>query len=465
MKELNVLLKPYWENDTVSGMDLSFSASPDAIELREGEPAIIYNHEGFNGILTFPVYDSLEVFDANGPVEFRVDNASDYMGVLKRKGLYLEKTFEGSLTWRYHAYPRILPEGYRSSPYYDFRNEPFGANGSAFFLFMLPNLADTMAEIKVTLDWDLSQLPKDARGVWSYGEGRVTSVQTLRNIALSFYMVGRIHSWEQPDFTFYWHKEPGFDIPSVAAEVYEIFKYEKAYFRDKDSFFKVFIRRDPFEKSGGGTASPYSFLSGYSAMGGLDVEAWKAVLIHEMTHTWTHMKSDGNENEISDTTWFTEGATEYFSTKIPYSGKLVSPEFTLRQINDKSTRYYANEYRACAEKDLPAIQWVHREAQKLPYGRGFMYLANIDARLRRFGKGGIEDALLGHSMNDPLPLSEWKRFISERLGQDAVSEFEAIMNGAFIEPEQDVFSPEFTAKENEIELNGKPAKSYRWVLK
>lgn len=460
MDTLNLTLAPRWGNDTVMDMTIRGAFPASGIPADNAKPALDYSDQAFGGICPFPDYEELTISDDLGEVPWRLAAAPSCYSAAAFKGFYFERPVQGTVRWSYRILPRILPEGYRSSPYYDFRAEPLGLNGSGMFAFILPNTEN--AQVRIHLDWDLSNMPEGARGIWSYGEGSVEKVLSAWQIRLSLFNTGIMQSVEHGCFGVYWFSEPYFAVKDVAERLYPIYQYMADYFHDTGSSFRVFLRRDPFEISGGGSACPYAFISGYSAMGGMDADKWFNVLIHEMTHTWPSM-ADFN---VGEGTWFSEGCTEFYCTMLPYRGGFLDAEFTVKCINAKiQGRYYDNVHREMPNMEIPKIQWQDRRAQEVPYGRGFLYLANVDLQLRRAGKGSIDDIVVKYSVADPMPLQEWKDFVLERLGEKGLQEFEDMAAGRLMVPEPDLFGPEIVTVRDEIELNGKKTISYHWEVR
>ena len=460
MDTLNLTLAPRWGNDTVMDMTIRGAFPASGIPADNAKPALDYSDQAFGGICPFPDYEELTISDDLGEVPWRLDAAPSCYSAATFKGFYFERPVQGTVRWSYRILPRVLPEGYRSSPYYDFRAEPLGLNGSGMFAFILPNTEN--AQVRIHLDWDLSNMPEGARGIWSYGEGSVEKVLSAWQIRLSLFNTGIMQSVEHGCFGVYWFSEPYFAVKDVAERLYPIYQYMADYFHDTGSSFRVFLRRDPFEISGGGSACPYAFISGYSAMGGMDADKWFNVLIHEMTHTWPSM-ADFN---VGEGTWFSEGCTEFYCTMLPYHGGFLDAEFTVKCINAKiQGRYYDNVHREMPNMEIPKIQWQDRRAQEVPYGRGFLYLANVDLQLRQAGKGSIDDIVVKYSVADPMPLQEWKDFVLERLGEKGLQEFEDMAAGKLMVPEPDLFGPEIVTVRDEIELNGKKTISYHWEVR
>lgn len=457
MEKLNYCLKPHWENDTVTSMRIE--ASVDGAVIPSLEPALNYCADGFGGIVPFPEYDQLMIEDDEGEIPYELKEAPTNYGGIVYQGFYFKRPIKGRLRWSYRIYPRVLPEGYSSSPYYDFRSEPFGVNGTGCFAFILP---DHDVEFLFSLHWDMAEMPQEAKGIWSFGAGDVEKEMNSWNVRFTYFAAGIMNSVEEGDFGIYWFGQTPFDIHSVTKRLCQLFAYQAKFFQDENPVYRIFLRRDPFEKSGGGSGALRSFMSGYSAMGGVDIEQWYNILAHEMVHNWPYM----DDHIPGMGTWYTEGTAEYYSTMLPYRAGLADVEYTVRQINIKGKeRYLDNIYRETPNMELPKIQWQDRRAQTVAYGRGFVYLSNVEAQLARANKGSIDDIVVKYGWDNPLTPEIWEAFLRERLGEAAIREFEDMKSGKLQIPDPDGFGEAFTVVEEEIELDGKKVKSYKWVLR
>lgn len=460
--DLNIMLRPEWKDDTVTGVRFTFSVDPGEQTFPADAPALTYPAQAWGGLCSFTPYDRFTCEDAAGPVSFSLTDAPSFTSAVQMKGLVPERPLSGPFSYSYFLYPRILPEGYVSSPYYDFRAEPFGLNGSGMFSFILPAADDLIEKFPVVLDWDLSGLPEGARAIWSNGEGRVEGCFSMEDLMMSLYQVGVMRACEAEDFGFYWFGDPGFDAEGIAKRLQPIFRYEKEYFHDTRSSFRVFLRRDPFEKSEGGSACAYAFISGYSAFHAPDLENLFNNLIHEMTHTWPAM-DDAN---VGEGTWFGEGATEYYCATLPYRGGFLDLKTYVNALNNKvNRRYYNNPYRCMPAMEIPAIQWKERRAQTVPYGRGCIYLANVNKKLQDAGKGSLDDFARRYHITRRATQADWRAFVAERLGEEGIRGFEAMMAGELIVPLDGCFGPDVTAVKDEIELNGETVPSWHFEAK
>lgn len=448
-------LTPHWSEGSVDR--LAFTIEISALVLEEEQAALHYPDQAYGGAVPFADYHDLQVFDEQGSVPFEVKAAHSRSTDMIYQGIYFQRAVQGTIKWSYYLTPRVLPAGYRSSPYYDFRSEPGGINGCGLFAFIMPN---TEKKLQVSLHWELAEMPSDARALWSYGEGDIEKVLTPYEVAFSLFNVGVMNRCENDSFGIYWYGELAANVDYAFDKLSQIFDYMKRYFHDDDSVFRVFLRRDPFEHSGGGSACKYAFISGYSAQKPIELEEWIKVLIHEITHTWPAM----DDTTVGQGTWFEEGCTEYYCTVLPARAGLVSPEFTVEQINEATQdRYYKNVHRNLAANEIPKIQWQDRRAQPVPYGRGMVYLGNVDQELRQAGQGSLDDFVVKFIRKPDPTVEDWKIFVNERLGKKGLQEFDDMMAGKTVIPLADIFGSKFQAVEySTTNEDGTEITAYRW---
>lgn len=447
MNQISLRLHPRWADDTVSELGIEI-----AVQMAECKP-LLYPESGFGGRLPFAAYDRLQLCDDAGDVPFSIEEAPPYGPLINRHVRY-EREIQGALRYSYTVYPRVVPEDFRSCPYFDFRSEKDGANGSGLLTLMLPDDDDT--EYQLNIQWDLSDLPEGCTAL--YNIERYTQIP-LQRVRFSFFMVGRMHSIASDSARFCWLSDPGFDIAAIGRRIADIYDYMKACFCDDDSNFLIFIRRDPFPKSGGGTACPYAFLSGYSALGTTDLDRWENVLVHEMTHTWPNMDGGVTGNPL---TWYNEGMVEYLCAFLPYEGGFYTRDYLLQLINNKAgERYYGSKYRTLSEKEIEKVQWSDMSAQATPYGRGFMYIAMVDYQLKKLGRS-LGDVIIGR-YKGKLTEQNWLDFIQDAFGEKGVKAYHAMLDGQLIIPPEDLFEG-FKTEAFETEIDGEQTVSYRWTI-
>lgn len=453
MDLLTLCIRPRWADGTVGSTYLDFSFPADRLN---EDIKIKFANDGFGGLIPFPEYNEFYLTDDRGDIPFELVDIAGFARPIAYKGITFLRKPEGTIKWGYRIMPRVLPDDYRSSPYFDFRSEPGGMNGIGFFAFMLPN---TKKSFHASVSWDLSEMPEGARGIF-YSAGDTAEIDTdIEEFMMIYFASGMMNSIEKGNFGVYWFGDAEFDMNALTKKLADTFEAYAGFFHDEDTVYRVFLRRDPFKNSGGGTAGTRSFISGYSALVPTDLKKWYSVLAHEILHNWPEM----DDHNYGTGTWYNEGCAEYYSTVLPMRAGLVSPEYSGWQINSKIGERYLDvyQYREMSNMDLVEVQWKDRLAQPVTYGRGCLYLANTDAELRRLGKGSIDEIISVHDKKNQITLDEWKTFIRERLGQAGIDEFESMKSGRLITPDPDAFDGRFDFFPVEMEYEGTRFYTYR----
>lgn len=240
-KKLDIRIEPVWQDDSIGYIDYELISSD--VKATPDKAMFCRYDEAFGGLCPFPDMENLEIQDEQGIMDYGEKEIPSFNSGIKCFGYFPKREVKGMLRWNYRAFPRVLPENYRSSPYYDFRAEPCGLNGSGFFSLLLPV---TDEELEVSLHWDMSRMPEGSRAIFSFGEGDVEKTMTVIELGMSLFTVGKIHAVENESFGVYYLSEPDFDIRPIVERIIPIFQYEKEYFHDFDAHFRVFLRRDPF---------------------------------------------------------------------------------------------------------------------------------------------------------------------------------------------------------------------------
>lgn len=445
MKKMSIRLTPEWgefqQMETVNGLLVEEWLQAEAFEA----PVFCFPDLAFGGRCPFPEWSFLRMEDEEGDLPYELRPIPTLDDNMTFQGIFPIRPIQGgAVRLIYRIVPRILPEGYRRSPCFDFRAEPLGLTATGLFSLMLPFTEDRKERMETVLSWDLSKLPEKCRAVLSLGEGTVQGQFTRKDLVDTMYAVGKMQSFEEDGLGIYWFLNPPFDIRRMAGKILPVFRYEKAYFEDEGAVFRAFLRRDPFPLSGAGSACPYAFISTYSALDTPEdfsgnEEQWIDVFIHEMTHTWPAME----DVTTGDGTWFCEGATEYYCTLVPYWGGFASAEETVRKINRKIAEdYLKNPYREMPGYEIAKIQWQDLRAQHVPYGRGMLYIACTEAKLRKRGKGSVLELVKKHNIVHPMTKQEWKDFVYEKLGDEGLQDFQDMEDGKIPPIPEDVFGSE-----------------------
>jgi predicted metalloprotease with PDZ domain len=158
---------------------------------------------------------------------------------------------------------------------------------------------------------------------------------------------------------------------------------------------------------------------------------------------------------------------------LPFRMGLVSKEDTLKEIQSRTDAYYTNPTRHLENIEAAKICWQDRRAQRLPYGRGFFFLANTDVKIRQAtdGQYSIDDVVLDilekSSKGATLGNEVFLQTVKDISGVDVTADWETMRTGGHIVPIEGCFDGHFSVTETEVPEadTGKPVTSYRWAIK
>ncbi|MET0288797.1 MAG: hypothetical protein ABW178_04155 [Pseudoxanthomonas sp.] len=174
------------------------------------------------------------------------------------------------------------------------------------------------------------------------------------------------------------------------------------------------------------------FSSGYS------VEALHSLIVHEMGHQWTGQLTSGVEP------WFAEGFNVFAEVTVPCRAAIMSWSACAAQINARLDDLYRSEGRRWSLQRIDAAGFDQEAVRRVPYARGMLYFAGVDAQLRQrsAGRRGLLDAVrplfAARQAGGRFEQQDWEAFVARELGPQAVGTFRAVV----IEGTQDAAMPE-----------------------
>jgi predicted metalloprotease with PDZ domain len=224
-------------------------------------------------------------------------------------------------------------------------------------------------------------------------KGKV-SVGDLEN---SFFLAGdfRLHkvSFQNRPVYFAIRGTWSFSDTALVNQTLLILATERNFWKDAgESTYLVGLA--PFEgtQSRNGTCMYQSFILGMSPDTRPDL-GLQALLAHEYFHRWVGglLQLSGPENEQ---TWFSEGFTEYYSYKILYRAGLINASEWASQLNAMIRKYYLSPYHHQPLSFLQNHYWDNNDSQRLPYNKGAVFAAWLDASLSKKEEGRSLDNLM-----------------------------------------------------------------------
>lgn len=350
----------------------------------------------------------------------------------------IDRATRGPVTVNYRTPPRNVGPETRNGPLFDWRREGGGMMGAGVYFFALP---PGEAKHRINLSWDL---PTGMRGVSSRGEGKETWEDQPDSLAFTFYAAGPVQSIPQDgrgDFVFYWLKPPPFDPAALGSSTERLFHSMASFFGESGQPYRVFARSNPYP-AGGGTALARSFMFGYGSDGQAHSNGTDMLVAHEMAHTWPKMPGDH-----ALTAWYTEGAAEFYSVLLSLRAGTIDHARFLSLINLKAEGYYTGTYRDLTNAEAGKLFWKDWRAQRLPYERGFLYLARLNGQIRAKsrGKRGVDALVLTilkrQRKGQQVGLVDWRKLVVAELGESVGQEFDDMMAGKLIAPPQQAFAP------------------------
>lgn len=357
---------------------------------------------------------------------------------------------QGDVTVRYSIEPREITAATRPGPLYDTRTEGAGFYGSGHTMLALPVEGWPR---RVRVNWDLSEMPAGARGATSFGEGTAETDATRQNLDSTFFMAGPLNSQPEDgegDFVVYWITPAAFDLEGAARWTEEAYRYFTRFFGESGSAFRVFMRTtERFQ--GGGSGGFNSFIFGTVKGEERDPVQVRSLLAHEAIHHFVGGLGEAGGGGAGQQ-WYSEGATSYYTIVLPRRAGLSGIDRYLEAFNQHALSYYTNPRSNLSNEEVTRLFFSDSYAQIVPYNRGPLYFALVDARMREATDGGqrVDDVIfrfIEGRDSAPDPVSYWRRLLVDALGEKGGAEFDAMMAGEPLDLPSDLFGPCFAAQE------------------
>jgi hypothetical protein len=399
---------------------------------------------------------ALEASDAQGPLMLRSTDA-----VLPTEAARDAETGGMSRLWRASrpvagdlvvhftvpANATLPPRG--AAPPFGFSDD--GAAFSAAGHVFLP-LPVTRTSYRMTVAWDLTHLPKRARGISSFGEGTVSAPEPLSasSVRSTFFMAGAIGAVPTPlpasGFFGAWQGKPAFDAAALLRWTGTLYGHYASFFGQRTPPpYGVFLRYNPIN-AGGGVGLYHAFVATFGKGDGSNVAKLRITLAHEMFHTFSPFISQPAGLESS---WFGEGLAVFYARRLALRFGQISPDAFLDDLNSGAARYYTSLMATVPNSEVPKRFWADTRIRTLPYDRGMLYFATVDDAVRKAsaGKRSLDDLMLAmlalEKSGKTTSNADWETMLQTELGANAVEDFHAFIGGRQPLPASDAFGPCF----------------------
>ena len=330
------------------------------------------------------------------------------------------------------------------APQYELRTEGGTVSGAANSFLLLP--ADNTAR-RLQVRWDLSHLGPGAVAASSSGVGDVAAGELLsaERISGTYYMAGKPGLYRAPggDFFAVWQGNPAFPAPDLMRWAADLHHYYGTFFGYTPASFGVFARTNTGNPGSGiGLTDSFAFTFGPVST----VEQMKTLLAHEMLHAWVRSFDETMDAANGlDSSWFGEGLAVYYQRQLPWRAGLISSRAFLDDLNETAGRYYTNMLIATPNAEIAAGFWRDTRIRVLPYDRGSLFFASVDAAIRAHsgGQRSLDDLvramLAARRAGAPMNLAMWRRMLRAELGAPGVAAFDAMMAGKTVLPPSNAF--------------------------
>jgi hypothetical protein len=392
--------------------------------------------------------ENLELRDASGVVPLAVENdAANPAGFPYYRHWRAQRAVADPIVLTYRV---RVPSTGGGGPQFGVLGHAggFSAAGSGFLV--LPEGVDR--DVAVHVSWDLRNLAPGSIAVSNFGHGDFDLQASPDALTQGYYMAGPVGRY--PDtgsvdgFSATWLGVPPFDAQQEMAWTGQAYAWLRTFFRDTTREpFRVFVRVLPGVSRYAGTALRNSFMLGTPARDADSAsEAPRGTLVHELVHHWAL----GIEGSQGANTWFAEGLATHYARLLTLRSGLGSVESYGRSLNETARNYYTSPARNLSADSIGRLGFSNEAARRVPYLRGALYFADLDARIRAAsgGRRTLDDLLIplfqrirnGESVDQ----NGWVALVVRELGAAAREQFEAvILRGETIVPSSDAFGPCF----------------------
>lgn len=406
-----------------------------------GVPGVAYhddNMAAYDGAGRIPLTLSVDEPDAGGFIYFRRWSPG--------------RTTGDEITLQYRAPIELVVPKLGAGPPFDLRAQGGGFSGAGNTFILMP---DTDRPFTIEIKWNLEALAKGSIGVSSFGEGDTTAQGPVDRLIASYFMSGPLgrlpDQREKATFSGYWIGSPRFDARELLEWSEEAYEIIAGTFQDDDPPpFRVLMRGNPYE-GGGGAALMSSFLVSYPDTQE-DGFSLRETIAHETVHNWV----TSIEGPPGSTSWYSEGMTVAFTRRLLLRGGLFTPDEFLDSVNDTALTYYTNALNKTPNDEIAAGFWRDTRIRSLPYARGSLYFASVDAAIRDQSKGArsLDDLLRAFDAKrvagEAVSGETWRELVIGELGEGGSDALDAMLAGELIVPPSDTFGPCFAREEQEL---------------
>ncbi|MBE1162343.1 hypothetical protein [Dyella acidiphila] len=437
-RTLDITLAPVLNADnTATGISVHYVLSPS--KEPASRPALALDTLAPSLLRTSDQVTQLRVTDDKGAVELAPPVAKQTNDGNFQVWTAARPT-SGSLHIAY-VVPVAAAKPSKRGPHIDLQAAGGGLSG-AFVGFLL--LPDNRSEaFRVHLHW---QLPSGQMAVSSNGIGDFSGVFNAGKLDDMLFLAGPVKTYapsgHSDGFHVYALGLPEEQLKTAANWTARAYEAERKAFRIPPSQpYRFLIRSYDGGPIDSGRSSDSSFMlylpTGFDA-GRVELHN---LVAHEMVHS---LMKDLDDAPGDEGDWYTEGTADYFSEILPWAAGLYTPRQYLDLVNEEAAEYYTNALRDVSNQQLAKVMWSGRNAWMLPYARGALYFADLDAKLRlHHSTLTVLDLVNATSERiehgAPATDATWTAVLKDQVGAWALADWQHMMDGQLIMPAAGAF--------------------------
>jgi hypothetical protein len=339
-----------------------------------------------------------------------------------------------------YVVPVAVPHPAKRGPHIDLQAAGGGLSGALVGVLLLPRLQGT---VRSELVW---HMPRGENAVSTFAYGNSSEKTSLAELGDTLFLAGPLQVYPSvpptTGFSMYALGVAPGALAQSASWYRRTYRAMQAALRPRESAaFRVLIRSYDGGPLDSGRANNGSLLLYLPPSIDPGSTAEHSLIAHEMVHVFTK-PLDGDPNGQGD--WFTEGIADYLKITIPFAAGLYTRAEYLELVNAEAALYYTNPDRELPLKKAAEEKWSGNVTWTIPYARGAMYFANLDADLSLASRGQSVLALI-QQMNrrilsgQPANDATWLRLLREESGDKAVEDWQEMRDGRLLIPRRGTF--------------------------
>lgn len=342
----------------------------------------------------------------------------------------------------------------KRGPVYDLQAAGGGIAGGYIGFLVLPDTAGGSFATHVA--W---KLKPGAMAVSSYGEGDYQGTYTPETLLGTLFEAGPVNTYRMPGqandggVSVYALGLPKDQLKGTGDWTARAHAAEIKAFQLHDKPYRFMIRSYEGGANPSGRAAENSFML-YVPPG---ADPNTTMLHHTVAHEMVHSLAATMDKDQEAGDWYTEGLADYIAMIVPNAAGLYTPQEYAELVGSESAGYYTNAKRAIPNSEIPSTMWTGRNAWMIPYNRGSMYLADLDAKLKAHGSKSTVLSLANEMSRRidggaPSEGQTWVKVLSDGVGDWAVADWNAMMQGKVIYPAAGAFGQCMHATKQDVRI-------------